>query len=222
MRKAMFAGAASLLLLTGGCGMTREQVGGVVGGVAGGALGNLAGKGIGGRGARTAGTVLGAGAGAILGSGVGRMLDERDRERQRAATMAVLRQPLPPNFYQTSYNAAPRYNPPASYGRYAQTPGRSYGSADTRTGSSVAPAPATSAPLTGGRLPNVPSAPQVRWVSEHSGASGVSTIISAEPPSGGRGECRTVQEVAQKAGQQASDTSKHCESAPGAGDWTKI
>ncbi|WP_132297400.1 hypothetical protein [Roseicella aquatilis] len=68
----------------------------------------------------------------------------------------------------------------------------------------------------------MPRAPTQQWVSDHSGATGSATVIRATPAEGGRGECRTIQNVAQRGAQQESTTQEFCEATPGAGDWQAI
>ncbi|MDO9712731.1 hypothetical protein [Paracraurococcus lichenis] len=171
------------------------------------------------------GSAISGGAGAQAGPGIGALLDARDRERAQAAQLAMLRQPLPPAFYQASYNAAPRYSQTPAYDRSLPVgpiarvtpPSRSR---DTATGSDAAPAPATGG---GGRLPGVPRAPNQQWVSDHSDASGTVTIISATAATAKQGECRTIREDVKAAnGQRQSETSTHCETTAGAGDFRKI
>lgn len=220
-RLAMLGGA---LLLVPGCEGTgqNQQIGTLIGAAGGAALGNVAGRGIGGRGSRTAGTIIGGGIGAALGGTFGRMLDERDRARAEAATFTALRQPLPPGFYQASYTVpsqgvrpAPSFPPPSRGGGTFAAP-------------APAPAPRVAEPAVpasrtpAGRLPAVPRAPTQQWVSDHSGATGSATVIRATPPQGGRGECRTIQNVAQRGTQQESTTQEFCEATPGAGDWQAI
>lgn len=219
MRKSLLAGCAALLLLTGGCAGTgqQQQIGTVIGGVLGAAGGNVAGKSIfGRRNGRTMGTIIGGGAGALLGGSIGRLLDERDQARAEAATLAVLRHPLPPSYYQSNYAPAP--------GRY---PARS--TPPISRGTQRAPSHAqqdTEPPLTSGsgrgRLPSVPRAASEQWVSDHSGATGSATVVGATPATANRGECRTVQTTAQKAGQRQTSTDTLCESSAGADDWQKI
>ena len=61
------------------------------------------------------------------------------------------------------------------------------------------------------------------WVSDHSGATGSVTVVSAEKPKDGHGECRNlVQTVRQSGEAPVSETAKFCESRPGADDWAKL
>lgn len=216
-RLAMLGGVLALLPGCEGTGQ-NQQIGAVVGAVAGGALGNVAGRGIGGRGSRTAGTVLGAGMGAALGGAFGRMLDERDRARAEAATIAALRQPLPPGFYRASYPTRPQSAP------FTPAPSRGSFPSPAPAPRVAEPAPAAAPPSSSpaGRLPGVPRAPTQRWVSDHSGATGSATVLRATPAEAGRGECRTIQNIAQRGRQQETTTQEFCEATPGAADWQAI
>lgn len=103
-----FVLAGSLLL--GGCQVTREQQGQVVGALAGGLLGSQVGGGSGQIAATIAGTVLGG----YLGGHIGRRMDESDR---RQAGLALDGNPT----YQSS-----AWQNPDTGDRYEVTPTRTY------------------------------------------------------------------------------------------------
>lgn len=72
--------------LAGCVSASKQQAGTGIGAVVGGVLGSQVGSGSG----RRAATVIGAVAGGIIGNQIGRYLDERDRERARAASQKAL------------------------------------------------------------------------------------------------------------------------------------
>ena len=92
MRKAFVASFLSMSIIAStGCaqlGVSKEQAGTVLGGLAGAVVGSQIGDGKG----RVLATILMAGAGAYIGNKIGSMLDERDREALAQQTQQALMQ----------------------------------------------------------------------------------------------------------------------------------
>jgi len=100
----------SLILLVGCQQPTKQEAGGVIGGIAGGVLGKQVGSGSGRTIAIIAGTLLGA----YAGSAIGQQMDENDRYRTHRALEGV-----PTNQHSTWKN-------PDSGTEYTVTPTRTY------------------------------------------------------------------------------------------------
>lgn len=211
-----FLTAAALLaagtMLTG-CGSYQKTYAAVAAAVCGAAGSSFKGTGVQ-RAFRGAGGAAACGA---IGAAIGQVLDERDQLRAQQATMQVLRQRLPPQFYQASYAPGDRY---ASAGGYTPTP--NYAPRNV-PGPAAAPGYSPDAPDAPGRLPGLPRAAHAQWVSDHSGATGSSAVVAVQPATAEQGECRTVQENAAAAGQALpSKEETWCQSKAGNDDWQKI
>jgi hypothetical protein len=231
MSKPLCASLAAALLLTGCGNGTYERALATAGGAACGIIGASVGS----KSGRLIRGLAGAGACAVIGGALGRALDQRDQERASQATYAVLRQPLPPTYYRTAYFApvapAPSGSSFANPPRPERPSAKSKPTAPAERGTAgsgggatedppaVAAAPSSPPPAAPGRMPGVPRAPAAQWVSDHSGASGSSTVISAEPATAEHGECRTVRETAKVSGQTISQDQRYCQDGD---DWKLI
>ncbi|HCF3301109.1 TPA: hypothetical protein NIC13_005991, partial [Pseudomonas aeruginosa] len=94
MRKKFVASILAVVIAaTSGCaemGISKEQAGTVLGGLAGAAIGATMGKGNG----KIAATIIAIGIGGYLGNRIGHMLDEKDQQALALRTQEVLSQPI--------------------------------------------------------------------------------------------------------------------------------
>ena len=94
LRRSSLAKTVSIVIVCSiglvGCG-TQQQTGQLLGGLGGGVLVGVLGKQVGGREGAIVGATVGALAGVLIGGEIGRQLDEEDRKRAAAASIAAIK-----------------------------------------------------------------------------------------------------------------------------------